>query len=63
MVAPGGHGVAGPEIQRLERAFLDRGSIGSLDLSEVEALELPPLVLPPPKDGVGDGVGDGDGSD
>ena len=38
--------MSGPAIERLERAFLEAGSIEGLDLSDVEALELPPLVLP-----------------
>ena len=46
VVVPGGHGVFGPEVTRLDRAFLERGSVEELDLSEVEGLELPPLVLP-----------------
>ena len=46
VVVPGGHGVGGREVRRLERAFLERGSVEGLDLSEVQALELPPLVLP-----------------
>lgn len=40
----GGHGVAGPAVRRLERAFLERGLVEGLDLSEVERLRLPPLV-------------------
>jgi hypothetical protein len=44
-VIPSGHGVFGPEVERLERAFLDRGSVEGLDLSEVEGLMLPPLSL------------------
>ena len=46
VVVPGGHGVDGPAVRRLERAFLEAGATDGLDLSEVEALELPPLVLP-----------------
>ena len=46
VVIPSGHGVFGPEVERVDRAFLDSGSVEGLDLSEVEALELPPLVLP-----------------
>ena len=46
VVVPGGHGVSGPEVERLEQAFLDRGSVEGLDLSEVQGLTLPPLVLP-----------------
>ncbi len=46
VVVPGGHGVSGPEIERLEQAFLDQGSVGQLDTSEVKGLKLPPLALP-----------------
>ena len=46
VVMPGGHGVFGPEIDRVQRTFLERGSGEGLDLPEVEALKLPPLVLP-----------------
>ena len=46
VVIPSGHGVYGPEVQRVDAAFLDTASIEGLELSEVEALELPPLVLP-----------------
>ena len=46
VVVPSGHGVSGPEVERLDRAFLASGTIEGLDLSAVEALELPPLVLP-----------------
>ena len=46
VVVPSGHGVFGPEIERLDRAFLDRGSVEQLDLSEVKGLKLPPLALP-----------------
>ncbi len=46
VVVPSGHGVSGPEIERLDRAFLDRGSVEQLDLSEVKGLKLPPLALP-----------------
>jgi pimeloyl-ACP methyl ester carboxylesterase len=46
VVVPGGHGVSGPEVARLDRAFLEAGSIEGLDTSEVDALELPPLVIP-----------------
>ena len=46
MVVPGGHGVSGPAIDRLDRAFLESGSTRGLDLSEVRQLKLPPLVLP-----------------
>jgi uncharacterized protein Yka (UPF0111/DUF47 family) len=42
---------AGDEIgdviaERLDQAFLERGSVVSLDPSEVEGLTLPPFVLP-----------------
>ena len=46
VVVPSGHGVSGPEVERLDQAFLDRGSVERLDLSEVEALTLPALALP-----------------
>jgi pimeloyl-ACP methyl ester carboxylesterase len=46
VVVPSGHGVSGPEVERLDQAFLERGSVERLDLSEVEGLTLPPLVLP-----------------
>ena len=46
VVVPGGHGVFGPAVERLDRAFLESGTTEGLDLSEVEALELPPLALP-----------------
>ncbi len=46
VVIPSGHGVFGPEVRRLGRAFLESGTIEGLDLSEVEALPLPPLELP-----------------
>ena len=46
VVVPGGHGVFGPEVERLERAFLEQGSVEQLDLSEVKKLKSPPLVLP-----------------
>ncbi|MEM9378884.1 MAG: alpha/beta fold hydrolase [Planctomycetota bacterium] len=46
VVVPGGHGVFGPEVDRLQRTFLEEGTVEGLDLEEVEALELPPLVLP-----------------
>jgi len=46
VVVPSGHGVSGPEVERLEQAFLDRGSVEGLDLSEIEGLMLPPLALP-----------------
>jgi pimeloyl-ACP methyl ester carboxylesterase len=45
VVVPSGHGVSGPQVERLEQAFLERGSVQRLDLSEVEGLTLPPLVL------------------
>lgn len=46
VVVPGGHGVTGPEVQRLEQTFLAQGSARGLDLSAVEQLSLPPLALP-----------------
>lgn len=46
VVIPGGHGVFGPVVRRLEEAFLDAGSVEGLDLSEVKQLRVPPLVLP-----------------
>ena len=46
VVVPSGHGVSGPEIERLERVFLNQGSVEQLDLSEVKRLKLPPIVLP-----------------
>ena len=46
VVIPSGHGVFGPEVRRVDEAFLEAGSVEGLDLSEVEALTLPPLVLP-----------------
>ena len=46
VVIPGGHGVAGAEIRRLEQAFLESGTVKGLDPSEVERLRIPPLVLP-----------------
>jgi pimeloyl-ACP methyl ester carboxylesterase len=46
VVIPSGHGVYGPEVQVVDRAFLDSGSVDGLELSDVEALELPPLELP-----------------
>ncbi len=46
VVIPSGHGVSGPEVERLDQAFLDQGSVERLDLSEVEGLTLPPLALP-----------------
>ncbi|MEM1451351.1 MAG: alpha/beta fold hydrolase [Planctomycetota bacterium] len=49
VVVPGGHGVFGPEVDRLQQSFLEAGEIDELDLTEVEALQLPPLVLPRPK--------------
>ena len=51
VVVPGGHGVFGPEVRRLEREFLERefleqGSVKKLDLIEVKRLKRPALVLP-----------------
>ncbi len=46
VIVPGGHGVGGPAVTRLERAFLEAGSVEGLDLTEVRKLPLPPLVLP-----------------
>jgi pimeloyl-ACP methyl ester carboxylesterase len=46
IVIPSGHGVFGPEVERLDRTFLERGSVKGLDISDLEALTLPPLVLP-----------------
>ncbi len=46
VVVPSGHGVFGGAVRRLDRAFLEEGSVEGLDLSEVEALTVPPLALP-----------------
>jgi len=51
VVVPGGHGVFGPEVQRLDQAFLEAGAVEGLDRSEVDALTLPPLALPETVDG------------
>jgi len=45
VVVPGGLVVFGPELQRVEQAFLETARLDALVLSAVEALELPPLVL------------------
>ncbi len=46
VVVPGAHGVFGQPVVRLDRAFLEAGSVKGLDLSEIEKMKLPPLVLP-----------------
>lgn len=46
LVIPGGHGVFGPEVEAVDRAFLESGTLEGLDLAAVRALPLPPLVLP-----------------
>lgn len=47
VVIPSGHGVFGRAVERLDRGFLDSGTVDGLDLTEVRQLKLPPLVLPP----------------
>ncbi|MDA1266198.1 MAG: alpha/beta hydrolase [Planctomycetota bacterium] len=46
VVIPSGHGVFGPAVRRVDETFLEAASTRDLDLSEVRALKLPPLVLP-----------------
>lgn len=46
VVVPSGHGVFGPQIERLDKEFLEGGSVDGLDLSEIKQLKLPPLALP-----------------
>ncbi len=46
IVAPAAHGVGGPCIDRIEKAFLESGTVENLDISCVEKLKLPPLFLP-----------------
>jgi len=48
LTVPGAHGVAGPEVQRIELAFLEAGTIEGLDTSELERMGMPPLYLPDP---------------
>ena len=45
VIVPGGHGVSGPEVEQLEKSFIERGSVEGLDLSAIEQLKLPPLQL------------------
>ncbi len=46
LVVPGAHGVGGPCIERIQREFLERGSVEGLDTSCVEDLRMAPLALP-----------------
>ena len=46
IIAPAAHGVGGPCIEKIQREFLDSGSVKGLDVSCVEAMKLPPLYLP-----------------
>lgn len=46
VVVPGGHGVSGPEVHKLERQFLEQASIKELDVRPISGLKLPPLILP-----------------
>ncbi len=46
VVAPGAHGVSGPCIDSIVRAFLERASVEGLDTSCVESMTLPPFELP-----------------
>jgi pimeloyl-ACP methyl ester carboxylesterase len=45
VVVPGGHGVFGPEVLALDRAFLESASVKGLDLRAIGKLKLPPLEL------------------
>jgi pimeloyl-ACP methyl ester carboxylesterase len=49
IVLPGGHGVTGPELHRIERAFLESASVKKLDVSAIKNLRMPPLVMPAAK--------------
>lgn len=46
VVAPAAHGVGGPCIESIQRAFLESGKVEGLDTSCVDKLKLPPLFLP-----------------
>ena len=46
VVIPSGHGVFGPEVEAVDRAFLEAGSVDGLDLEPLSALELPPFWIP-----------------
>jgi pimeloyl-ACP methyl ester carboxylesterase len=46
IILPGGHGVSGPELHKIERAFLENASVKNLDLSKIKKLRMPPLVMP-----------------
>lgn len=46
IVLPGGHGVGGQELHRIERAFLESASVENLDVSAIKDLRMPPIVMP-----------------
>ncbi|MCB9882160.1 MAG: alpha/beta hydrolase [Planctomycetes bacterium] len=46
VVVPGGHGVGGPAVAALERAFLTTGTVEGLDLRAIATLRMPPLRAP-----------------
>ena len=46
LVVPGAHGVSGPAVQGVERAFLKSGTVEGLDLAELKKMKLPPFVIP-----------------
>ncbi|MHC4948082.1 MAG: alpha/beta hydrolase [Planctomycetota bacterium] len=46
VVVPGSHGVSGPCVESLMRAFLDAGTADGLDTSCAEAMRLPPFRRP-----------------
>jgi pimeloyl-ACP methyl ester carboxylesterase len=46
VVVPGWHGVGGPCVQAIQRAFLESGSVQGLDTDCVSGMKLPPFVVP-----------------
>jgi len=46
LVVPGAHGVAGPHVREIERAFLESGGEKEIDLRVVKKIRMPPLALP-----------------
>ncbi|MFT5290800.1 MAG: pimeloyl-ACP methyl ester carboxylesterase [Planctomycetota bacterium] len=46
LVVPGAHGVGGPQVARIEREFLEKGSIEGLDTSALSEMRMPPLAMP-----------------
>jgi len=46
LVVPGAHGVGGPVVTRIEREFLEEGSVDDLDLSGLDSMRMPPFALP-----------------